>query len=58
MVANQDQMESVFQQVRVVSEMKEKHGLGSTTCSPWKVPQTSEVGIGSHLRAPSVLTHL
>lgn len=58
MEANQDQMESAFQQVRVVSEMKEKHGSGSTTCSPWGVTQTSEVGVGCHLRAPAVQAHL
>lgn len=56
--ANQDQMESAFQQVRVVSEMKEKHGSGSTTCSPWGVTQKSEVGVRRHLRAPAVQAHL
>lgn len=55
--ANQDQMESAFQQVHVVLEKKEKHGSGSTTCSPWGVTQTSEMGVGRHLRAPLSLIY-
>lgn len=58
---NQDQMESVFQQQRVVSEIKENLGsrpnaaLGvPQTCSLWGIAQTQGRETGRHLPEHSV----